>query len=153
MDISEWTRYLFLLGVGAFVFSFVMFATWMKTGERMGIAIRKAYLEAILRQEVEWFDKEKANELSQRIGSETFAVQGAIGEKVPSIVVTISMTVFGFALAFATGWELALVTCATIPPLTLSTTLLISAIRRQMQATSTAYGEAGGIAEEVLLCF
>ena len=47
---------MFYIGAGIFVASYLSFAFWMMTGERVAIQIRKAYFKAILRQDVEWFD-------------------------------------------------------------------------------------------------
>lgn len=54
--------------------SFIMFATWMITGENQSIEFRKRYFAAILRQEIGWFDTINPNELNSRVANETFAV-------------------------------------------------------------------------------
>jgi len=40
----------FYIGIGAFVAGWGMFACWMITGERQGIACRQQYLKSLLRQ-------------------------------------------------------------------------------------------------------
>lgn len=42
-------------------------------------------------------------------------MSGAIGEKIATFIFTISTVVCGFAIAFARGWELALICTAAIP--------------------------------------
>ncbi len=42
--------------VFVFVFSWIMFSTWMITSERQSIKCRKVYFEALMRQEVAWYD-------------------------------------------------------------------------------------------------
>ena len=44
------------VGIGAFFAGWMMFGGWMITGERQGIACRKAYLRSLLKQEIGWFD-------------------------------------------------------------------------------------------------
>lgn len=45
-----------LIGIAAWVAGWGMFACWMISGERQGIALRKEYLRSLLRQEIGWFD-------------------------------------------------------------------------------------------------
>lgn len=47
----------FELGAGAFVASWIMFGSWMITGERQSIKCRETYLRSLLRQEIGWFDR------------------------------------------------------------------------------------------------
>ena len=63
-----------------------MFACWMITGERQGVACRKDYLKSLLRQEIGWFDTINQSELSTKFATDCFAFQGAIGEKMSSII-------------------------------------------------------------------
>ena len=46
----------FYLLAPIFFFGFVSFALWILVGERVGIHFRVKYLEAVLRQDVEWFE-------------------------------------------------------------------------------------------------
>ena len=80
--------------------SFTMFSTWMITGERQAIEFRKNYFSKILSQEIGWFDTINPNELASKVANETFDIQGAIGEKVPTFIMTFSMTFFGFVIGF-----------------------------------------------------
>lgn len=57
---------------------------WTITGERQASRIRNLYLETILRQDIAFFDKDTNNsgEVVERISSDTFLIQDAMGEKV-----------------------------------------------------------------------
>ena len=58
----------------------------MVTGERQAARIRGLYLEAILRQDVAFFDKESATgEVIGRMSGDTILIQDAMGEKVSPI--------------------------------------------------------------------
>ncbi len=53
------------------------------TGERQAARIRGLYLEAILRQDITFFDLETSTgEVTERMSSDTVLIQDAIGEKV-----------------------------------------------------------------------
>jgi ATP-binding cassette subfamily B (MDR/TAP) protein 1 len=58
-------------------------AAWMQTGERQAARIRTLYLEALLSQDVGFFDTDaKTGEIVNSISSETLLIQDAISEKV-----------------------------------------------------------------------
>lgn len=58
-------------------------AFWLTTGERQSSRIRVAYLRAILRQDVAFFDKETGTgEVISRLSGDTLLIQSAIGEQV-----------------------------------------------------------------------
>lgn len=67
VDSSKAVMFNFLeIGAGVFVASWLMFACWMTAGDRQSIKCRKAYLRALLRQEIGWFDRANQTELSSR---------------------------------------------------------------------------------------
>lgn len=103
------------VGLGAFACGWLMFACWMITGERQAIACRKAYLRSLLSQEIGWFDVINQTELASRFASDTFAFQGAIGEKISTLLMTFSTLIAGFIIAFITGWLMTLVILTSIP--------------------------------------
>ena len=56
----------------------------MQTGERQSARMRVAYLQAMLAQDVGFFDTDASTgEIVSRISSDTLLVQDAISEKVP----------------------------------------------------------------------
>jgi ATP-binding cassette, subfamily B (MDR/TAP), member 1 len=58
-------------------------ACWMYTGERQVGALRRRYLEAVLRQDVGFFDTDaRTGDVVFSVSTDTLLVQDAIGEKV-----------------------------------------------------------------------
>ena len=58
----------------------------MVTGERQAARIRSLYLKTILRQDIEFFDKETTTgEVVGRMSGDTILIQDALGEKVSSL--------------------------------------------------------------------
>jgi ATP-binding cassette subfamily B (MDR/TAP) protein 1 len=90
-------------------------ATFIISGERQSIIYRKKYFKALLEQEIGWFDQINPNELSSKVAQETSNVQQAICDKIPTFIMTIFMTIGGFAMGYARGWLMALVTTAALP--------------------------------------
>ncbi|CAO2197791.1 unnamed protein product [Urochloa humidicola] len=84
---------------------------WSRTSERQVLRIRYLYLQAILRQEVAFFDSQEAttSEIINSISKDASLIQEVLSEKVPLFLM--HSTVFVSGLAFATYfcWRLALV--------------------------------------------
>lgn len=58
-------------------------ACWMYTGERQVCVLRKKYLEAVLKQDVGFFDTDSTTaDIVFSISTDTLLVQDAISEKV-----------------------------------------------------------------------
>ncbi|CAD8206584.1 unnamed protein product [Paramecium octaurelia] len=142
--------YFIIVACGTMLMSFIMFATWMITGENQSIEFRKRYFAAILRQEIGWFDTINPNELNSKVANETFAVQGAIGEKVPTFIMTFSMTFFGFLIGYIYGWQLALVVTASLPGVSIATAIFAIIVQTSENATQKVYSEAGALAEQAI---
>ena len=55
---KQWTysTYLAILGVIEFICSYLFISIFRRTSERMVHRVRKAYLRALLRQDVGWYD-------------------------------------------------------------------------------------------------
>lgn len=66
----------------AFASQIYMF-TWVMTGEKTSRRIREAYLRSILRQNIGFFDKIGAGEVTTRITSDIHLIQEGISEKIP----------------------------------------------------------------------
>lgn len=78
-------------------------ACWMYTGERQASTLRKKYLEAVLRQDVGFFDTDaRTGDIVFSVSTDTLLVQDAISEKVrdPSsrFSSTFHVLSFGFSL-------------------------------------------------------
>ena len=138
------------IGAGVFIACWIMMACWMISGERQGIRCRKAYLDALLRQEIGWFDRIDQTQLSSKFSTETFSFQGAIGEKVGTFIKIIGTLVSGFVIAYIKGWQMALVVTAAIPAIGFTGFLYVTILKSKDSRTTANYNEAGGKAEEAL---
>ncbi|KAG1781399.1 ABC transporter type 1, transmembrane domain-containing protein [Suillus placidus] len=105
--------YLVYIGIAMFVSTYLYMYTWVYTSEVNGRRIRERYLQAILRQEIAYFDDVGAGEVATRIQSDT--LQLGISEKVTLAVTFISAFFIGFILAFAWSWRLALALSSILP--------------------------------------
>lgn len=83
--------------------------------DRVTLKTQIAYLRAILKQEVSWFDQRNVNELSSNLSKETGAIHRACGAKIGQIVFSVSMSISGFSFAFIKGWYLTLFLLCAFP--------------------------------------
>ena len=67
-------------------------------------------------------------ELASKFAKDTFAFQGAIGEKISTLIMTIGTLISGFVFAFVTGWLMTLVLLASLPALAIAGVLYMKAI-------------------------
>ena len=104
---------------------------WVYTGEVNAKRIREEYLQAVLRQEIAYFDTVSAGEVVNRIQSDTRMsllsllssplspstdlVQQGTSEKVTIIVNFVSSFIAGFTLAYIRCWRLALAMSSILP--------------------------------------
>ncbi|XP_024540365.1 ABC transporter B family member 4 [Selaginella moellendorffii] len=143
-------RFLYL-GAGAAVLSFCEVAFWICTGERQATRIRSLYLQATLRQDVSFFDKEtNTGEVIERMSGDTVLIQDAIGEKVGRFIRFVTTFVGGFALAFIKGWKLTLVMMSTLPLLVAAGATLAILVSKMAGRGQVAYARAGNIVEQVV---
>ena len=103
------------MGIASFVASVLSFAIFMITGENQAIRVRKQYFSSILKQEIGWFDKINPTELASNVANESFDWQNAIGEKVGTLLMTLSMCLSSLIIGYFYGWQLSLVLTAALP--------------------------------------
>lgn len=97
------------LGIACFGSTALTVLGFSFTGERISKAVRIAYLEAILRQNVGFIDVTAAGEVSTRITGDMNLVQDGVSQKVGLTIAGLSGFVAALAIAFARCWRLALV--------------------------------------------
>jgi ATP-binding cassette, subfamily B (MDR/TAP), member 1 len=114
-----------------FVATWAYMVIWVYTAEVNAKRIRERYLQAVLRQDVAFFDNVGAGEVATRIQTDTRKsspypdlndthhlvdlVQQGISEKVALVVMFLSAFFTGFILAYVRNWRLALALTSIIP--------------------------------------
>jgi ATP-binding cassette subfamily B (MDR/TAP) protein 1 len=88
---------------------------WTYTGERQTQKFREKYVNAILSQEIGWFDTCGAGELSTRVAELCGKIQDGLGRKVGDSIQYIAQIVGSFAVAFYLSWRLTVVLIAAFP--------------------------------------
>ncbi|KAJ3876935.1 P-loop containing nucleoside triphosphate hydrolase protein [Lentinula edodes] len=147
---SKDALYLVIIGIGMFVCTYLYMYIWTYTGEVNAKRIREHYLQAVLRQDIQFFDKVGAGEVATRIQTDTHLVQQGISEKVALVVNFLAAFVTGFVLAYARNWRLALAMSSILPCIAITGALMGKFVSKYMQMSLKAVADGGSLAEEVI---
>jgi ATP-binding cassette subfamily B (MDR/TAP) protein 1 len=104
-EVSRVCVLMIFFGIGTWITAAIYFTMLSTFSYRVSKKTRVAYLQAILSQDIGWFDKNNPNELSASIGKQIYAMEAAIGEKMGDVIRNSGLILSGFAIAFARGWS------------------------------------------------
>uniref|UniRef100_A0A060SYY2 ARAD1A15114p n=1 Tax=Blastobotrys adeninivorans TaxID=409370 RepID=A0A060SYY2_BLAAD len=148
--INHNTLYFIYLAIGIIVFTSVDTFIHVDRGEVMTARIRQHYLASILRQNVAYFDKLGAGEVTTRITTDTNNIQEGISEKAGLIVKGVATFVAALVIGFAKSWKLALILLSVVVALVLLMSTASKFIILYTTKSTQAYGEGSSVAEEAL---
>ena len=141
---------LVFIGIGTFVFTYIYMGIWVYTGETITLRIRRNYLRAILHQDVSYFDRLGAGEITTRIQSDIQLIQEGISDKLPTMFTFISTFVAGFVVAYIRSWKLALVMTSILPCIIITAVVLNIFVAKYQQVELQHVARAASLAEESL---
>jgi len=147
---AHFVLYFLYLGIAQFITNYIATVGFMYTGERTSRTIREQYLSSILRQNIAFFDKLGAGEISTRLTSDTTLIQDGVSEKVPLALTAVSTFVAAFVIAYIKYWKLALILTSTILGITLVSAAISEFLGRYKEKSLDAYGLGSTLAEEVI---
>ncbi|KAI0455524.1 ABC transporter [Xylaria acuta] len=138
------------LAVGEFFAVYIATVGFIYTGEHISAKIREHYLESCMRQNIGFFDKVGAGEVTTRITADTNLIQDGISEKVSLTFTAISTFLSAFVIGFIYYWKLTLILTSVVFALLLvmgtSSVLVVKYTKKSIQA----HAMGGTVAEEVL---
>ncbi|KAK4501646.1 hypothetical protein PRZ48_007455 [Zasmidium cellare] len=144
------TLYFVYLGIGEFVVTYISTVGFIYTGEHIAGKIRQQYLASILRQNIGYFDKLGAGEITTRITADTNLVQDGISEKVGLTLTAIATFIAAYVIGYIKYWKLTLILTSTIVAIFLTMGALGQFIVKWNKKSLQSYAEGGTIAEEVI---
>ena len=148
--INHLVLYFIYLAVGEFVTIYVAMVGFIYTGEHISAKIREHYLASILRQNIGYFDKLGAGEITTRLTADTNLVQDCISEKVGLTLTAIATFITAYVIAYIKYWKLALILTSTIVAITVTMGALGGLITKYNKKSLAAYASGGTVAEEVI---
>ncbi|XP_016941168.4 multidrug resistance protein homolog 49 isoform X1 [Drosophila suzukii] len=111
--------------------------------------IRKLFLEAMLRQDIAWYDTSSGSNFASKMTEDLDKLKEGIGEKVV-IVTFLTMTfVIGIVSAFVYGWKLTLVVLSCVPFIIAATSMVARLQGSLAEKELKSYSDAANVAEEV----
>lgn len=149
-QINYLARYFLYLFAGIFAFSFLETYMHVQMGEKLTGRIRARYLEAIMRQNIGFFDKVGAGEITNRITTDTNLIQEGISEKAGLIVSSIAAIISAFVIGFIKSWKLTLIMMSSFFTLLFAMTAAVYFVVKYAKLAIVSDAKASSVAEEVL---
>lgn len=144
------TLYFIYLGVGITATSFLQTFLHVDRGEVIAAKIREEYLKSVLRQNIGYFDRVGAGEVTTRITSDINQIQDGISEKVGLILSGFATFFAGFVIGFIKSWRMTLILFSAVIAILLDMGIGSKFIIKYTTQNLSAVGEASSIAEDVL---
>ncbi|KAL8659085.1 MAG: hypothetical protein Q9226_000613 [Calogaya cf. arnoldii] len=149
-ELARFTLYFVYLAIGEFVLIYVCTVGFIYSGEHITQKIREQYLAAILRQNIAFFDKLGAGEITTRITADTNLVQDGISEKIALTLTAVATFFTAFVIAFIKYWKLTLILSSTVFAITAIMGGGSSFIIKYNKQSLESYALGGTVAEEVI---
>ncbi|KAL7712658.1 ABC-type xenobiotic transporter [Entamoeba marina] len=148
--INDLSLKLIYFSLGNMVAGFLSSFCFFVLSQRQGIKIRKLYFQALLRQDMGWYDFHESGELTARLASDVQDIQDGMSAKFGQIFQIITGFITGYAIGFAKSWDLTLVILSAAPFMLCSMLFLGISATVFTSKGQNAFGEAGTIAEETI---
>ncbi|KAJ4707471.1 ABC transporter B family protein [Melia azedarach] len=150
-EVCKYALYFVYLGLIVCISSYAEISCWMYTGERQVSTLRKKYLEAVLKQDVGFFDTDaRTGDIVFSVSTDTLLVQDAISEKVGNFIHYLSTFLAGLVVGFVSAWRLALLSIAVIPGIAFAGGLYAYTLTGLTSKSRESYSNAGIIAEQAV---
>ncbi|KAI9741838.1 MAG: GTPase-activating protein [Cirrosporium novae-zelandiae] len=149
-NLSHFTLYFVYLGVGEYIVTYIYTVGFIYAGEHMTQKIREHYMSAILRQNIAFFDKLGAGEITTRITSDTNLIQEAVSEKIGLTLTAVATFITAYIIGFIKNWKLTLILSATVVAITLTMGGGSAFIVKYNKQSLNSYALGGTVAEEVI---
>ncbi|XP_055456156.1 bile salt export pump-like [Psammomys obesus] len=151
-EIYNMCLFFVILGCVSIVTQFLQSYTFAKSGELLTKRLRKFGFQAMLGQDIGWFDdlRNSPGVLTTRLATDASQVQGAAGSQVGVMVNSFSNIVVAIIIAFYFSWKLSLVVSCFFPFLAFSVALQSKMLTGFASQDKQALEKAGQITSEAL---
>jgi ABC-type multidrug transport system fused ATPase/permease subunit len=160
----------FILAIAAFFFNLISAACFGIAGEKLTRRMREKAFEAILKQEMAFFDNEKnsTGALSARLAEDANMVKELVGRSMSTIVQTlvtmISTFVYsnllfidtnvsslaGLTIAFCHGWDLTLIVLTVVPLIAVAGIMQMRSLTGFGNQSKSEFDDASVISNEAI---
>ncbi|KAI3905420.1 hypothetical protein MKW98_013218 [Papaver atlanticum] len=152
--VDKYSLRLLYVAVGVGGAAFMEGVCWATTAERQTTLVRKDYLKSILRQDVGYFDTQTGTSATYQvvstISSDVNSIQDVLSEKIPNFLVHLTSFAACLILAFVLSWRLAVASLPFTLMFIIPGIVFGSLLMKRAAKMKSAYGVAGGIAEQAV---
>jgi ATP-binding cassette, subfamily B (MDR/TAP), member 1 len=149
-QLTNMILYFVYLAVGMFTTTYIYVIGFIYVGNKCSQRIREKYLNAMLRQNIGFFDNLGSGEVTTRITADTNAIQDGISEKLGLTLNAGATFIAAFVIAFTRSWKLTLILISGVIAIVLAMGIGGSTMVSWTAASQAEYAEGGTVAEEVL---
>lgn len=141
-----------IIGTVAGLGMFIQSAMFAVSGEKMTFRMRKATFEAMLRQEMGWFDQKdnSTGALCARLSSDASKVQGATGSWLGIVTQALFTLIIAVGIGLYFSWKLGLVVTILVPFLTIGIFLQAKIFAGHDTVKTEAFEESAKLAVEAI---
>ncbi|KAK5055907.1 hypothetical protein LTR84_012457 [Exophiala bonariae] len=144
---SLWFTYLF---IAILALSFLMNSCFRLTAIRSTKALRRDFVQSLIRQDVTYFDSCLPGTVATLISNNADLIENGLGERVGLAFEGVGQLLVSFIVAFARQWKLTFVVATMLPLTILIIGVAITLMTKVDVKVLDVYSKAGGIAEEGL---
>ena len=139
-----------VVAIQMFLTNFLQTACMSAAAGRQAKRLRCFYFQALLRQNVAFFDKEDQGALATSVMERTSVLQDGLGEKLALGVQFFSAFFASLAVSLYYVWQLALLMMGVLPVLVVMIGSIVQILQKSSEESTAAYSTAGSTAQQAL---
>ncbi|ORY68439.1 multidrug/pheromone exporter, ABC superfamily [Pseudomassariella vexata] len=149
-DVNDKLLKVVYVAIAQFVLIYLYVVCWNLSGDRLAHRLRAKYLRSILKQEVSFFDKLPAGDVSARLTGDINTIKDGTSQKVGVVLGVVSLFVTAYIIAFIKNARLAGILVSILPAFLLLGALGTYYIGKFSGLMSEHMAKASGVALESL---
>ncbi|XP_055694549.1 ATP-dependent translocase ABCB1 [Lutzomyia longipalpis] len=151
-DANTYSLYFLIVGIVVGLATFLQIYTYGVAGEYLTERVRDWSFRAMLKQEIAWFDKKSngVGALCSKLSSDATAVQGATGQRIGTVLSSVSTLLIAIGIAMFYEWRLGLVALAFSPLLVVGSYLEMKFMEQENMGNAKALQKSTKLAVEVV---
>ncbi|KAI6184692.1 P-GlycoProtein related [Aphelenchoides bicaudatus] len=157
LDINDFSKNMviyivayFLHGIVTFSIGYCSTACFFTLCERQVFMIRKHFLNTVLAQDQQWFEKNNVGKLTQKMTAGIDQIRNGTNDKIAALLQAIVSLFAGLSVAFWLSWQATLIMVLVNPFLMTIVIYSAKTSKKELRKENEAYGEAGSVADEVI---
>lgn len=138
------------LAIAIFVLTYTHIVCWNLISQRLAQRVRERYLKSLLGQDIAFFDKLQAGEVSSRLNGDVQAIETGTSEKVGVFITCCSFCITAYVIAFIKDAKLAGMLISLIPAFMIMSVIGGHFVTKYSTRMADYFSSASAIASEAL---